>query len=178
MTLPPSSVRDQLRALGVPADKVDAVAPDPARLEVSPATNAMLESKVESEGDKLMLAFGFEVVRLSQRRASKLTAGLPDRRYYHRRRQLSCWWEVKSTTGRQRPDQREFQAMVEAVGETYLLGTYEVLRDWLVSERVARWDGKQLEPVREDELAVELAGLFGDESPELGGRTIDIPGDQ
>lgn len=126
------------RQLGMPAAGVES--PDEA------AMREKLEAEHTAEGDKLMRALGFEVVRLEQRRASKIQAGLPDRKYYHRRRRLTLWWEGKAEWGRQRPDQREFQAMAEACGETYVLGKLESLKTWLVDAGVATREGELLIP--------------------------------
>jgi hypothetical protein len=136
-------------ALRIPRDKAEAAAR--AKLGISAidapvVDEAALENAIEAEGDKLMRAHGFQVVRLSQVRRSKVHPGLPDRRFYrlprpdaaHTRLAYAVWWEAKSATGKQRPDQRAFQEMVEACGETYLLGTHEVLYMWLVEHRIAR----------------------------------------
>lgn len=88
------------------------------------------EKAVEHDGDRLMETLGFEVVRLSQPRRSMVTIGLPDRRYYHRAKQLATWWEAKRVGGTQSAAQREFQAMVEAVGEEIVVGTDAALLDW------------------------------------------------
>jgi hypothetical protein len=97
---------------------------------------AALEKSHEHEGDKLMRALGFEVVRFSHPGKTKQTPGIPDRRYYHRARRLAFWFEVKAEWGQQRPDQHVFQEMAEAVGEPYVLGTVGVLRTWLAGRRV------------------------------------------
>lgn len=126
------------RQRGMPAPGVET--PDEA------AMREKLEAEHTAEGDKLMRALGFEVVRLEQRRASKIQAGLPDRKYYHRRRRITLWWEGKAEWGRQRPDQREFQAMAEACGETYVLGKLESLKTWLIDTGVATREGELLIP--------------------------------
>jgi hypothetical protein len=95
-----------------------------------------LEKEIEHAGDQLMRALGFEIVRFSHPGKTKQTPGIPDRRYYHRARHLAVWWEVKAEWGTQRPDQRVFQEMCEAVSETYLLGGLAVLRTWLAGRRV------------------------------------------
>lgn len=95
-----------------------------------------LEKEIELAGDKLMLALGFEVVRFSHPGKTKQTPGIPDRRYYHRERKLALWWEAKAPGGQQRPDQKVFQEMCEAVGEVYVLGGLAVLRTWLAGRRV------------------------------------------
>jgi hypothetical protein len=118
-----------------------------------------LEKAIEHEGDKIMAALGFEIVRLSHPGRTKQTPGIPDRRYYRRpriversdgryiTRALACWWDAKTTTGKQRPDQKLFQEMVEACNEVYLVGTHEVLIHWLTVERIAELRGGVLEPI-------------------------------
>jgi hypothetical protein len=109
------------------------------------------EKDVEHAGDNLMQAHGFTVVRFSQPRASKQTAGIPDRRYYRAELGRSSgiggvvfsnphalWWEAKAANGKQSPAQREFQTMAEECGETYLVGTEAVLRDYLARAGLLR----------------------------------------
>lgn len=122
--------------------------PRPAGIDTpsDAAMRAQLEKQHEAEGDRLMLALGFEVVRLSEARKTKKTPGVPDRKYYHRRRRLTLWWEAKASSGTQRPDQRVFQEMAEACGETYVLGTLEALKSWLVDQGIATRDGDLLIP--------------------------------
>lgn len=103
------------------------------------AEDERLEKAIEHAGDKQMAALGFEVVKFSHPGRTKQTPGIPDRRYYHRARRLVLWWEAKSPTGRQRPDQRWFQEMCEACGETYVLGTDRDLFAWLVEHHIAAW---------------------------------------
>lgn len=134
--------------LGWSRDRAEAEArrqlgiPTPAAAEMA---NVDEDAHVE-EADRLMLALGFEIVKLSQKRRSKVTEGIPDRRYYHRRRRVTLWWEAKSDVGKQRPDQRAFQEMVEACDETYVLGNLEALKSWLVSAGVATRDGEIFQP--------------------------------
>lgn len=128
-------------------------------VEVPDVDEDALEKAIEHEGDKIMRGLGFEIVRFSQPRATKQTPGIADRRYYRRHRlvetsygrkfvgALALWWEAKSATGEQTPAERLFQEMVEACGETYLLGTHEALIAWLVERRIAVVVGGVLEPV-------------------------------
>lgn len=85
------------------------------------------EKQIERMGDELMALLGFTPVRFSQPRKTMQTRGIPDRRYYSAQRQAVLWWEAKSEKGKQSEDQKKFQAMCEAVGETYLVGTDDVL---------------------------------------------------
>lgn len=105
----------------------------PARIEVR--EDALEDEHVE-KGDDLMRALGFDVVKLSQKRRSKVHEGLPDRRYYHVRRRLFCWWEAKAAWGRQSPAQRDFQWLCDATGDPYVLGGLDALKDWLVAAGV------------------------------------------
>jgi hypothetical protein len=111
-----------------------------------------LEDTHAEEADKTMRALGFEVVRLSQKRRSKVTEGIPDRKYYHRGRKLTFWYESKATWGRQSPAQREFQQMAIDTGELYALGTYDDLVKWLVDHKLATIENGVLEPIPQDGL--------------------------
>lgn len=123
----------------VPREKAEAAARRELNIQPRSAMEALrddaliaqLEDDVVEAGDRVMQALGFAVVRFSQKRRSKVTEGIPDRRYYHRRRRLVLWWEAKSATGRQRPEQREFQLLCDAVGDPYVLGGLVQLQAWL-----------------------------------------------
>ena len=116
-------------------------APDP--VSVAAIDQRAIEKQIEHAGDVLMQQLGFEVVRFSHPGKTQQTPGIPDRRYYRRPRPHSptvsgvarvVWWEAKSATGTQRPGQKLFQEMVEACGESYVLGGIAELRAWLVAE--------------------------------------------
>lgn len=109
-----------------------------AAIEKSELDELAREKAVEAEGDRIMAALGFDVVRLSQARRSKIQPGLPDRRYRHHHRKLALWWEAKAEWGRQSPDQKAFQEAEEACGQVYVLGTHVDLLDWLQLHRVCR----------------------------------------
>jgi hypothetical protein len=102
-------------------------------LEIARRVHARSEKDEERLADDLMAKLGYTVIRFSQARATKQTEGIPDRRYYHVERQHALWFECKAATGRQRPAQRAFQTMCEACGETYVLGTFEVLHAHMVA---------------------------------------------
>lgn len=159
-----------LMALGVPRAKAEARARRELGLAV-PAPDVAedaLEAKHTAEGDRIMLALGFAVVRLEQRRATKIHLGVPDRRYYHERRRLFLWWEAKSATGKQRPEQRDFQRLCDATGDPYVLGPVERLVEWLVAQRVVTQEaGGVLEPVPfEDTGGAGEAGEGGSDEQE------------
>lgn len=128
--------REQLQRSGLPFNTPLEPLRTPAERD---ADDERLEKLHELEGDRQMRALGFEVVKFSHPGKTKQTPGIPDRRYYHRARRLVLWWEAKSATGRQRPDQRYFQEMCEACGEIYVLGTDRDLFAWLVEQRIAAW---------------------------------------
>lgn len=126
--------RQENRRLGRPLDYVAAEVRTPEQQE---ADDERLEKEHEANADKQLAALGFEIVRFSRPGRTKQTPGIADRRYYHRARQLAFWWEAKSATGTQRPEQRNFQELVEASGDLYVLGTDQDLFTWLVERGVA-----------------------------------------
>lgn len=111
-----------------------------------------LEAEELAEGDKWVRALRGVIYSFSQPRASKQTPGIADRLYCFPHIRIAFWWEAKSSTGRQRPDQKNFQRDVEACGQAYVLGTSEVLKQFLVLLHLATMnpDGS-LEPIRQPE---------------------------
>jgi len=96
-----------------------------------------------------MQIFGFTAIRFSQPRNAMQTAGIPDRRYYRRYHHggagssyftspLAVWVEYKSTKGKQRPAQRQFEELVRACGESYVLGGIDQLQEYLVNVGLAK----------------------------------------
>lgn len=66
----------------------------------------MRESEVERVCDALAIAYGYRVVRLSQRRSSSVHVGLPDRRYQGPR---GCFhFEIKAAGGQMSEPQFTF----------------------------------------------------------------------
>lgn len=132
----------------VPRDKAEAAAR--RELGIEPKTVleeirddaliADLEDDVVYAGDRLMQSLGFVPIRLSQKRRSKVTAGVPDRYYIHPRRKLALWWEAKSVRGSARPEQLQFQELCRSAGVHHVLGPLDALRAWLVENRVATFD--------------------------------------
>jgi hypothetical protein len=57
----------------------------------------MRESDIEKQCDRHAEAYGYTVIRLSQRRRSRVHPGLPDRRYQGKRG--AFWFEVKPGDG-------------------------------------------------------------------------------
>lgn len=112
------------------------------------------EGEHETAGDRLMQGLGFVVVRLSQRRKSKVTAGIPDRYYVHERRRLVVWWEAKTSNGRASPEQLQFARLHQRAGVNHVLGTIDALKQWLVDNQVATFDASGLpEPIPFEERA-------------------------
>ena len=91
---------------------------------------------MEHACDLMMERLGFAVVRLSQARRSNIHVGLPDRRYYCVPRRLACWFECKRVGGKQSEAQREFQLMVMACNEDYVVGQESALLAWLRDHKV------------------------------------------
>jgi hypothetical protein len=105
------------------------------------------EKRVVAAADKQLRALGFVVVNLSQSRASKITPGVPDRLYMHPARGVALWWEAKTATGRQRPDQRQFQEWCDACDWPYVLGTDAALFGWLQEQGIAAEEDGLLVPL-------------------------------
>jgi hypothetical protein len=66
----------------------------------------MRESEVEKQCDRRAEAYGYTIVRLSQRRRSRIHAGLPDRRYQGKRG--AFFFEVKAADGQLSREQFAF----------------------------------------------------------------------
>lgn len=107
------------------------------RARVSRADDARDEKAIVAHADRQMRALGFVVVNYSQPRATKQTAGIPDREYFHTARRLFLKWEAKTPTGKQSPAQREYQEWCEATGISYVVGTDAALFAWLVEKGIA-----------------------------------------
>lgn len=104
---------------------------DLTTLDIARGLLAQLEKEEEAKGDELMQQYGFRSIHFSQARASMQTLGIPDRKYYHVERKVTLWWEAKAEDGEQSKAQRDYQAMAEACGEIYVLGTHLDLAEWL-----------------------------------------------
>lgn len=106
------------------------------------ADDARDEKRVVAACDKQLRALGFRVINTSQPRHAKfITPGVPDRFYFHRARGVAFAWEAKTATGTQSPAQRDFQDDCDACGWTYLVGTDQVVYDWLVAQGIAFEEG-------------------------------------
>lgn len=92
------------------------------------------EKTVQRNVVKTAKQFGCEVVKFSQPFGALQTRGIADLRIYHRQRKRAAWFEVKAVGGKQSPGQKDFQALVESVGERYVLGgvpeLISLLREW------------------------------------------------
>lgn len=132
------ALRTAAEQLGVSLERT------PAEVE---AHDARLEKAIELAGDRQMRALGFSVIKFSHPGKTKQTPGIADRRYYHPGRGVAFWWEAKSPTGRQRPDQKDFQALCDAVGDPYVLGTDQDLFAWLIAQGIAFEEGGLLVPL-------------------------------
>lgn len=132
----------------VPRDRAEAAArrelgiePRSALEEIrDDALIAELEDDVVDAGDRMMQNLGFVPIRLSQKRRSKVTAGIPDRYYVHERRKIVVWWEAKTVRGVASPAQLQFQRLHHNAGVHHVLGPLDALRAWLVENDVATFD--------------------------------------
>ena len=102
--------------------RVYAVAPAlaPAAPVVLPSDERR-EYDVERACDDAVTAAGGDVVRLSQRRASRIHEGLPDRRY--RVGPVAFWWECKAAKGKLSRAQLDFLTAEFACGQVGGVGT-------------------------------------------------------
>lgn len=113
--------RDDRRARGLPltetpAEAAERIAEDDHRLE----------KEIQLDVVRMYRAHGCTVFSLSQPRATKQTPGIGD--LYVFWPELiglgpAAWWhETKTPTGKQPPDQREFQRLCEECGVGYVIG--------------------------------------------------------
>jgi hypothetical protein len=80
------------------------------------------EKAEQLEVVRLYETLGCDVVSFSQPRATMQTEGIADLKVYCRRNGRTWWHEVKAADGVQSAAQSRFQQLVEACGETYVLG--------------------------------------------------------
>lgn len=90
------------------------------------------ETDVERACDALALVMGFEVIRLSQVRASRVHYGLPDRYYRHAKRGIRLWFELKAPGGKLTAEQLAFLTAEHAANGLACCGTDDDLRAVLV----------------------------------------------
>jgi hypothetical protein len=87
------------------------------------------EAIVERDCDRLAEAYGYRVVRLSQRRGSRVHIGLPDRRYQGKRG--AVFIEIKPDTGKLSAPQLAFLEAELAAGCLATVGGVKELGDVL-----------------------------------------------
>jgi hypothetical protein len=142
----------QMVAMKIPLEKAEAAARLELRIQPKSALEqlrdealvAELEDEVLEDSDRLMRALGFVPIRMAQKRASKVTAGVPDRYYIHPVRKLALWYEAKTATGRARPAQLQFRQLCLDAGIHHVLGGFDALRTWLTEHQVATFDASGL----------------------------------
>jgi len=85
-----------------------------------------LEREIQRDIIELYERLGCEVIRFSQPgrlgSGTRQTPGIPDLKICCSRKQRSWWHEVKTPSGVQSAAQIAFQGMVEACGESYVIG--------------------------------------------------------
>lgn len=113
--------RDERRRTGLPltetpAEAAERIAEDDTRLE----------KEIQRDVVKLYRAHRCVVYNLSQARASKQTPGIGDLYVLwpemHFEGPAEWWHETKTGTGKQSPDQREFQELCSTCDVGYVLG--------------------------------------------------------
>lgn len=116
-------------------------APTQEQLAAEEKRTNELEKAEQHAIKRILLACGFVVYNLSQPRATKQTAGLPDLYAVHKSQPICFWFEVKrSNGGRMSEEQQEFQNhMRRCHVRCYAGDRYElrrVLRDLGIKELV------------------------------------------
>jgi len=88
-----------------------------------------LERQIQREVIEIYKNLGCAVIDFTQHgrlgSGTRQTPGIADLKIYCRRIVATWWHEVKTPTGEQSEAQIEFQALVEACRETYVLGGEE-----------------------------------------------------
>lgn len=87
----------------------------------------MRESEVEQQCDRLAERLGYRAIRLSQRRRSRIHAGLPDRRYQGPRG--AVFFEVKPADGKLSTAQFDFLIAELGAGEVASVGGFLELQE-------------------------------------------------
>lgn len=87
----------------------------------------MRESEVEQQCDRLAVRVGYTVIRLSQRRRTRIHPGLPDRRYQGPRG--AVFFEVKPADGRLSTEQFDFLVAELTAGELASVGGFLELQE-------------------------------------------------
>lgn len=106
-----------------------------------------LEREIQADVVEIYEHLGLKVVSFSQyRRGSGTgqTPGIADLKVYCERKGLTWWHEVKTPTGVQSKEQREFELMVRACHEDYLLGGTKAALDHLQLVGVLSADGRSI----------------------------------
>ena len=101
-------------------------------------TLSPLERDVQRQVVDVLKALGATVYATSQYRASRITPGIPDLYALHPKLG-GVWVEVKSATGKQSPEQEEFQADCErSCVEYWIIRSTDELRERLTDAGVLR----------------------------------------
>lgn len=98
----------------------------PAELEQrTRSDDNRLEKEIQRDCVRIYRANGCVVYETSQKRAAKVTPGLPDLIVFHARAKAMWYHEVKTATGELRPDQRDFQEQCQLTGTPHYVGGIE-----------------------------------------------------
>lgn len=110
--------RQVRRAAGLPLNET------PAELEErAKEDDDRLEKDIQAECVKEYRANGCTVYEgLKEKRSTKIAPGWPDLGVFHPSRKLFWFHEVKTPTGKLRPDQKDFRETCIATGVTHIVG--------------------------------------------------------
>lgn len=99
--------------------------------------DARLEKEIQRDVYKIYRAFGCELYWMSQARATRQTAGVPDLIVFHPRTRSMFYHECKTPRGKLSPAQVVFQEQCTRAGITVVVGGVDAAEEQLVAIRAA-----------------------------------------
>lgn len=109
--------RRRRREKGLPIEDTPAEKEQYAREE-----DDRLEREIQRDVVRLYRAHGCVVYETSQRRAAKVSPGIPDLIVMHTGARVQFYHEVKTPSGKLRPDQKDFRDQCLASGTVHIVG--------------------------------------------------------
>jgi hypothetical protein len=106
-----------------------------------------LEREIQADVVEVYDHLGLKVVKFSQYRlgsGTRQTKGIADLKVYCERKGLTWWHEVKTPSGVQSKEQREFELMVRACHEAYVLGGMQAALNHLQLIEILSADGRAI----------------------------------
>lgn len=120
---------------------------------MAPRPPDLTEADVVRQCDQLARAMGFVVVNFSQSRASRITEGVPDRRYRNPRIVFAFWFEAKAPGGKLTREQYQFLKEELACGSVAGCGGLDELKALLDAAKFLGSDPIDLATQQVDTLA-------------------------